>query len=136
MNKKQTGNPSSPARSKASRSEGTAGASSRRASGAAPKKATAAPAGKSRARSEQKSDAAKRKPITREQSLATIRALVEAKKQRAKQPPPWPGADPHQHRAPDATAPAEVTGPKPGEPERVEPERRAQRDRHETRGVR
>lgn len=36
-------------------------------------------------------------PVTPEQALASTRALLEAKKLRARQPPPWPNADPYNH---------------------------------------
>jgi hypothetical protein len=82
----------------------------------------------------------KSKGTSRDQALATIRALVEAKKQRARQPPPWPGADPHQHRAHEAQErSAEESArveEKRAKDDRVEPEQQAQRDKHEAKGVR
>jgi hypothetical protein len=73
----------------------------------------------------------KQKGVSREQALATIRAALEAKKQRARQAPPWPGADPHQHRANEPTAEAESEAD-----DQTDKQQRSQRDRHETRGVR
>jgi len=130
---------------KSSRSSDTGKA--RRASRVAPVKKAAPPA-KSR-QPERKPEAAKpraakpaakpaskpdvkQKPVSRDQALATIRALVEAKKQKARQPPPWPGADPHQHRA------HEALDPPPGEEARAksEIEEREQSDPEERIGHR